>query len=1532
MSEPSVPRILSALTSRRAFMQGAGALGLAWGSRFAWAGGLRPAVHAAAARAGKRVSLLSDGGFEHGGWEWQFTTGARIVDSIRHHEYPVLQVETVSGDYARFLVLAPEAGKIYTLAGWVKTELVVAGEPGSGAYFAASQFEFQGRPTDYTVDGKQLPERRYGNLTGSSDWRRFSQSFTCLSSSTWFEVIVGVFRASGKAWFSGLTFVEGSEPAELEDTVDSWQALAWDHQDTLAASTRVRSAAAILRDDLPVRGAASDPAQLARILSEFYDVELLSADQIADPQHLNRARFDLLVLPYGETFPLAARDAVLAFLAAGGDLLSTGGYAFQSPVIRQDGRWIFYDEALAHEEGPNLLPGFADAVWKATPSANARTASVTLPGGHSETAAEVSIPDSQRAQSAEWSIDLPAEGYGKQFQFRGWFSASAVTPAPNGCAQLTLMQLDENDYEAYAATIELVHAEGSAPWREVSQLITLIPTARKLRIVFGLRDATGAVRCTGLRLESRSPQVRINTALGFPQDELAIDPRQIGMFDADFRLKRVAAIQPAASQSIIDATATVEGEFGGYAATCVVGMNHSRWIPLLEARDALGRKRGASGALAYHRAGPYACGSWAFFGVDTADLFAAGNAFGESVLRSVARAQARKCFLHALATGYACYRDGEPVRARLLASNFGRQSASLEVQCFVTPDGESDAAFKSIHSTPVNLAAGETFPIDFSWTPHTFAASRYRIRALLLLDGREIDRIETGFVVWKPETLARGLAFEFKDNYFQIDGKSLFLQSADDYLHTFINQDENPLTWFGDAQGCRDTCIDVYENLMGLRGPQQRPTETWWRWIDAMLLNVQQAGGAFFPGMLIFSNTAVEDSDLADQAAYVCNFASRYKDAAGLMYYLNGDLELHDPNLPGIQKLYNEYLRTKYGSDEALRKAWTVTPPEAPIGKLTIRSGADKWNDVRTLDDFEFRTQVVRRWLNALHASIRKVDKHHPITAEFYQAPTAGIDLIAAIGNLELANFGYFKTPREDFYRFPQTCKLLDQRARGKGLNIGEFGVKTHPAWLATPNEYIAARTEEFEQAYFLSIAHYGFALGASKIQNWCWKYPSDLPFEWGINYPNELIGRDVRAFYRNSGFLFRQLRPACEPSDILLLIPGENRKGGQGRLVLDGVSNAIRLLIDQRIRFDTLGDEYIDALPAGVKTIFYPLPYCPSDAIVERLAHFVDGGGRLYISGDLSFDPLRQRTRTARLRDLCGVEFVRERYAPLDYGHSTLQTAPKDPAWPAYPAAPGIDIRLAGATSLLDSADGSPIITEFTRGRGKVILSADPIELHGDARCQPYAHAFYRALTARFQLASESVFPADAPVHRFRVPSQDGRRIDVLVHHAESGPAAEFSLPIDSADPIHLTLAPRMSGIIVSLPGRGVQIVESCGDVRLGSAVLVASNLHLIAIAADAVPLTESLRIILLPMGQGEIAIPNAARWRDPVVLIGEIASSRWLQYETLRPESRDGSLRISVNQGRALAMMILCEAAARDEAARHVETVVARPWEAAS
>ncbi len=161
--------------------------------------------------------------------------GAAFLGAVR--------VTTESGDYARFLILGPVDGRTYTLGGWVRTENVTVSEPGAGAYFAASQFEFQGRPTEFTVDGKQATEIRYGNFTGTGGWQRFTQSVKCLPTTAWFEVVAGIYRASGRAWFSGLTFVEGDQSAELEDVISPAVAAQWAHEDALDHAKRTASLA-----------------------------------------------------------------------------------------------------------------------------------------------------------------------------------------------------------------------------------------------------------------------------------------------------------------------------------------------------------------------------------------------------------------------------------------------------------------------------------------------------------------------------------------------------------------------------------------------------------------------------------------------------------------------------------------------------------------------------------------------------------------------------------------------------------------------------------------------------------------------------------------------------------------------------------------------------------------------------------------------------------------------------------------------------------------------------------------------------------------------------------------------------------------------------------------------------------------------------------------------------------------------------------------------------------------------------------------
>jgi len=1473
----------------------------------------------AAGARGKRITLLHDGGFDSDAWGWQLSEGASLDKTVSRAGGGSLRVQSANGDYARFLVFNPREGAKYTVTGWMKTAGVKPLTAGGGAFFAAPQFEFQGRPAQYTADG-HIEEQHLGNTAGDSDWTRFSQTFTCRTGTTWFEVAVGLYRAAGTAWFDDVTFVEDERPAELAEVVEPDLAAQWAHAAVLELTGKRKPKAAILRDTLPVRGAASDPARLAELLRDSYQTEYVTASDLARPERFDRRVFDLLVLPYGESFPAPARMRLGEFLKQGGSLFTTGGYAFQSPVVTNGEGWIFDDEHVALEHGENLIPSGDFTLGLAA----LKAAGWTVPDGADirEKAARVSIPAGVWGRTVDWRYSFPTAGIWKRYWFEARIRAEAIDTTQGGYGFLNLEQLDAAGGVVYATQQEVGRATGTSDWQTVRMVVSLAAETRRLRVRFGLRQATGSLWVSGLRLEQRSDDPQINTSRGLPQDDLVIEPEQIGMFDADYRLKRVSYLEAAPNQQVCETASRVHGEFSGYAASGVLGINHSRWIPLVNAYDRYGRLRGAAAALMHHYDGEFARGSWVFFGVDSADLFSGGKL--EQCVPGIARALARNCYLHELETDFACYRDGEPVRLRVKASNYGTAAQRVQVTLEAIP---VDAALPAYRTTQAwLLAPGETAATIAEWKPAQFAHSQYRVEARLEIGTETVDRVETGFEVWKDATLRAGTPIGFRDNYVQLHGRPVFLQGTDDYCYMFLNRNENPLTWQNDAYCCRDSCVDLYENLMGLRGPQQNPPRTWWRWIDAMLLAVQRAGGIFMPGMLIFSNTAVSDADLEEQKNFCRQFAERYRGAPGLVYYLNGDLELHDPNLPDIQKLYHAYLRQKYGSEEALKRAWTVSPPETAIDQLKIARGADNFRDVRRLDDYQFRVQLVLRWLNGLSQAIRKIDDRHPITAEFYQSSNSGIDLVSASGDLTFANFGYFGDNLTDRRRFAAVLKFLDLRLHGRGAHVGEFGVKTHPGW-NTATGYIQARSEAYEQNYFLELTHTAFGQGAAKVQNWSWKYPADLPFEWGMHYPCDGVPRDVLAYYRNAGLLFRYFRPRYEAPPVVVLLPDESRKGGLGGQVHEGLLEALRLLIDARVEFGTLDDRSLDKLPPGTKAIFYPLAYCPSDETVTRLLAFVRAGGCLYLSGDISYDSLRQRTRTARLEELCGVVFEEQLYSGLSFRTALAAALPQAGSrWPEHRAAPGIRVRATQAKVLAATASGVPVVTEFALGEGRVIFTSDPFELHV-AEPNPDGARFYAALLERMGVAGNRVEPAGASLHAYQVPAEDGETVHVAMNYGDvdlekvtlfpAGKTLSFGLP-----------AHRPGVAATNASGHAIAI-ECAGEARHGDELLLRAASHLMAIAGDRLPLRESRRLLILPMGTGEVEVPNAARWHDARAFVGAVERGRWKTYESVRPNSKDGSLHFNVDAERNLSMVMLGESNEERTLGALAETWVLRPWE---
>jgi hypothetical protein len=162
-----------------------------------------------------------------------------------------------------------------------------------------------------------------------------------------------------------------------------------------------------------------------------------------------------------------------------------------------------------------------------------------------------------------------------------------------------------------------------------------------------------------------------------------------------------------------------------------------------------------------------------------------------------------------------------------------------------------------------------------------------------------------------------------------------------------------------------------------------------------------------------------------------------------------------------------------------------------------------------------------------------------------------------------------------------------------------------------------------------------------------------------------------------------------------------------------------------------------------------------------------------LYLSGDISYDEFHRRTRTQRLEELCGVRFLAENYPNISVSATNSTDKPCIKVEPAVPVA-GTG---AAARVLRRAGDGSPLLIENRLGRGTVVFSTDPIELHSVPARRESDLALYRSVLAKADIRPIGLQPDDPLVHTFRVPMQDGGQVYVLFNTDETQPRKVVTL-----------------------------------------------------------------------------------------------------------------------------------------------------------
>src|SRR5262249_51359382 len=285
-----------------------------------------------------------------------------------------------------------------------------------------------------------------------------------------------------------------------------------------------------------------------------------------------------------------------------------------------------------------------------------------------------------------------------------------------------------------------------------------------------------------------------------------------------------------------------------------------------------------------------------FCGVENEDIFSPRYPEFQRVLLDGLRFLLRGVVLHDAAPEWESYKQGEKARVTAFVENFSTRSRAMQVTVrFLGGEPES---LQHEETVSAMLKPGESRCVAVEWAPRRYDLPLYRIE-FKLSDGSDvIDAVETGFVVWDPHIIARGIQPEFRNNYFQIRGRSEFLVGTrTNGLHLHGQVDEGVLDWRREFAAMRDAGMRVVspvffsEFVPGLAwGKSTTPVipEPVLRIMDAQVQLAQEYGLTYAPCIFFLAKyLAIEESDLTRK---ICEeIGKRYASVPGIFFYIFDD-------------------------------------------------------------------------------------------------------------------------------------------------------------------------------------------------------------------------------------------------------------------------------------------------------------------------------------------------------------------------------------------------------------------------------------------------------------------------------------------------------------------------------------------------------------------------------------------------------------------------------------------------------------------
>ncbi|MBU0607926.1 MAG: beta-galactosidase, partial [Armatimonadetes bacterium] len=1228
--------------------------------------------------AGYAANLVFDSSFESGigagtlaeGWDSGGTPpgGVNAVNDTRahngkfSHQITVPDAAPVNWYQVRQSIPMLTPGQTVTLSVYIRTENV---RDGAGAYCSINCYS----GADQRIGVFDAEAKVQGTATA---WQRQVVTAT-IPAKTNRVVLILTVHGHGTAWFDDVQLEPGEQATDYGTSAvdrEAAERAAAQKQaaEKLAASLHVpsgpRGTVAVLRDDLPADGCASSPERLGRWLSGAgYGVCFLNAEQLSNPFILRGPAagaqggpllpFDLLILPYGGSFPATAAATAKNYLRQQGAFISTGGYAFDTLLVHGPDKWYKPEDLPVPAGGGVSLMDFsvpadaAQASWGlgSDPGGN-KPMLKAVPGPRAGvTALEFRVDPLRLWATANHKVQerlpAPAATDGRRWTItRFWARGDANTPkmafewdeADGSRWKINLPLTREwKEYVLTPADFSYWHdnpsvGRGGAGDSFHPERATTISLGLALDIV--ARDEPHSFQFADLRVQAdplgdlRVRPKCLNTRVARIRDAMWPDPDQIPVFDPANMLQFVTGARPAANQFVATG-APWQGRFAGYSAVGILsnqghgfGPNLTRIVPLLQATDRFGRNRGLLGSLLYHYDGFYRGSAAGIFGVTNTDLFTDANPGARDLLVNSAAALLRRVFLHDTDTEFSSYRPGETVRFRTKVSNYGRREAAVSVSLRLdagpaTPAKQLTLKPGATEDVTVELPADQLKP-----------AALCHFAFTLSMDGQPVDCEENAVVLWRGERGPGLASLTHHGPYFTLGDRPMFLTGC----QTYWGQNgsvtaRSPLAFARDFAMMQDYGLHFSRLFVPYKTDSDR------RQSDAMVQLAEQHRVVFYhtPNL---HNTAVPE-ELAEETAAAKDIAERYLSVPWLMVDV-----CNEPTVGVADKkltpAFNDFLRGKYGTTAALRQAWGDDKVE--LGQVKPAPLSDRWDDLRAYDTHCFAAWVQQHWADSNRAAIRAADPARLVSVGHMQNFGDGHrvwDPPICQANLDFSDRHYYGPPAGQ----PAQLRDIDQRVLGKPLVQGECGAKDHPTFASSDPWSMGDDDERYNQR-FSYLMHHAFGLGAAALCSWHWRDPMEGIFPCG-QVRSDRVPRPSASVMRALAFTFGRLRPVFDMPQVVLVRPDTHRLGGSRAAVTAALHRAEDMLVSCQVDFGVIGEARIGELPAQVKALVYPMPYCPPDEAVAALKTFVERGGALYFSGDISYDPQRKLTRTQRLVEL---------------------------------------------------------------------------------------------------------------------------------------------------------------------------------------------------------------------------------------------------------------------------------------------------------